>query len=383
MSDKIILIGNYPLDKQESMIRFSNLMKEGFIEAGVGVELWNPTVFFGVILKSTKTGKSKWIGYLDKFVVFPIFLKIKLLNKFYRDEVKFHICDHSNAPYLKYLPKDRTSITCHDVLAIRGAMGYKDAYAQASKSGKILQSWILKYLLQVKKVASVSHFTSNQLLGLSEYSVMPKNWTVIHNAFNAKFYPMNKLERHSHLKELGISEDEQFILHVGTAHPRKNRIFLLDVLNEIRDRWQGKLCLAGMPLDDAFIKKAKILNLQDRIISTVKPSHQQLVALYSSAYCFAFPSLSEGFGWPVIEAQACETPVVASDFEPMPEVSGKSALHANPTDSKAFGQQILVLQNPDIKQNLINLGLNNIKRFKMDNMIEKYIKLIDSNIEIN
>src|SRR5690606_21484309 len=125
-------------------------------------------------------------GYIDKWLLFPLVVRWRLLKKSNNSSsVFYHICDHSNAPYLKYLPKDRSGITCHDVLAIRGALGYADAYCSASGMGKILQKWIFRNLINAKKLVCVSQHTLSQLEELSELNtVKDKNWKVILNAFN-------------------------------------------------------------------------------------------------------------------------------------------------------------------------------------------------------
>lgn len=373
--NKIILLGNYTLDKQESMQRFCDMLADGFLKKDLQVEVWKPKVIFGHFFKTTQSGVAKWFGYLDKWLLYPIILKIELNKiKYKSNGVRFHICDHSNAPYLRYLPQDRTAITCHDVLAIRGAMGYKDAYAPASKTGKIYQSWILKSLKQAKLLAAVSNFSLNQLKALSNNS-NHKDWMVIHNAFNAPFFPMEKKEVNALIAEFGLSENDNYILHVGTSHIRKNRNFLLYVLKELENKWNGKICFAGMPIDATMDNLIDELNLRHRILSAIKPSHKHLVALYNGAEAFAFPSLSEGFGWPVIEAQACGTPVLASDIEPMPEVSGGTAIHANPKEPKAFADAFLSLLNQDTRHKVIKEGLKNIERFQVDEMIDKYLEM--------
>jgi len=376
---RIILIGNYTLDKQESMQRFCTMLQHGFQNRGVDIEIWKPTIVFGRFFNSTQQGYAKWFGYIDKWLMYPIILKIKLSKKKYKNpNIRFHICDHSNAPYLKYLPKGKTGITCHDVLAIRGAMGFNDASAPASRTGKIFQHWILKNLKKAKVLAAVSHFTLKQLneLTLGE-NKSQKKWMVIHNAFNASFEPMPKEKRNPLLLAMGINANEPFILHVGTEHPRKNRNFLLHIIDELGASWSGKICFAGMPLDTKLLEIAKQLNVQDRIISAVKPSHEGLVALYSAAEAFIFPSLSEGFGWPVIEAQACGTPVIASNFEPMPEVSGSAALHEHPKDAKAFAKALLALKDETYRKQLVDAGYKNIERFELKHMIDDYLKLYD------
>lgn len=374
---KIILIGNYSLDKQESMNRFTAMLSQGFESKGFKTEVWEPVVFFASKFKITTSGIGKWFGYIDKWILFPFIIKWRLLKKGYKDKnVRFHICDHSNAPYLKSLPKDRTVITCHDVLAIRGALGHPDAFCPASGMGKILQKWILKNLEKAKFLASVSHFTLNQLNDLSRQKInTDKKWVVIHNAFNAPFLPMEKEEYIEHLNELGLNPKVPFILHVGSALIRKNRKQLLQMVSFLGTRWDGVICFAGKPIDSQLASLIKDLGLENRVISLVRPSHKQLVALYSACQAFIFPSLSEGFGWPVIEAQACGAPVIASNFEPMPEVSNGAAIHVHPEDAEGFAKALLSLNHDDCRNTLIKSGLENTKRFSVEIMIKAYIDL--------
>jgi hypothetical protein len=141
---RIILIGNYLPDKQESMIRFAYMLNSGFIKSGFTSEIWYPKALFGAVVRSPNTGFGKWLGYIDKWVIFPLILRYRLIyNSKKFASTRFHICDHSNSPYLKHLPKDRTGITCHDVIAIKGGLGFSDAYSPASGLGKLLQKWIL------------------------------------------------------------------------------------------------------------------------------------------------------------------------------------------------------------------------------------------------
>ena len=110
--------------------------------------------------------------------------------------VRFHICDHSNAPYLDHLPKERTAITCHDVLAIRGALGYEDAHCEPSATGVILQKWILSKLVKSKITACVSYQTLHHLMALEQkHQSEQKKRLVIYNAFNANFYPIPRMRQ--------------------------------------------------------------------------------------------------------------------------------------------------------------------------------------------
>ena len=371
----IILIGNYMPDRQESMERFTQMLSNGFKKSGIKTEIWRPTVLFGKFSKSTTTGLGKWLGYIDKWIVFPIQLRIRS-KKRAASNLRFHICDHSNAPYLNHLPANRTCITCHDVLAIRGALGYADAYCPASGPGKLLQKWILKNLRQANKIAFVSKTTLKQFQELdSDSSTTNKRRKVIYNAFNDKFFPSEGKISEKILNKTGLKLHIPFLLHVGSDLPRKNRRLLIDMVYSLGARWKGSICFAGQPADQYLLAHAKSLGLGERIVSVARPEHDTLVALYSRCDAFIFPSFSEGFGWPVIEAQACGAPVIASNIEPMPEVSGAAALHADPAIPEDFADAFLSLKDSITRNEIIKKGIQNSNRFDSRSMIKAYLNL--------
>ncbi len=358
------------------MLRFSKMLKQGFFNAGILSEIWEPPIIFGRLAKSTNTGLGKWLGYIDKWIIFPIilkFLKREMIND--GPDFRFHICDHSNAPYLKHLPKDLTSITCHDVLAIRGAFGFKDAYCPASTLGKIYQKWILQNLNKSRKLAAVSNHTLYQLQEIAPHQKLKhQRWVVIHNAFNADFQPMKSPYRDQIVRKLNL-QDIPFLLHVGSGLPRKNRKMLLQMAISLGEQWGGHLCFAGEALDDDFLALVETFCLSNRIISIVNPNHETLVALYSTCEAFVFPSFSEGFGWPIIEAQSCGAPVITSNMEPMLEVSGGGALYADVNDPQSFANLFISLRDIKLRSNLIKKGFQNSKRFNLTKTINQYLNL--------
>ena len=373
----VILIGNYPPDGQESMLRFANLLANGFRDRGMTVEVIAPQPI--LVAKNSKPGRgaAKWLAYVDKWVLFPITLRriIRQRQRELGEGSHYHICDHSNAPYTAHLPKDRTAVTCHDVLAIRGALGYPDAYCTASRTGTLLQRWILKYLGGAQRVACVSRLTLSQLCELTGSNQPQPGWKVVHNAFNAEFGKIERAAAIRILEKNGIHIPQPFVLHVGSNLPRKNRRLLLQMSQKGSQFWEGHICFAGEPMDETLVEEARALGILDRTHSVAKPDHETLCALYSVAHAFVFPSLSEGFGWPLIEAQACGLPVVASKLEPLPEVSGGAALHADPHEVQSFTNALRSLDDPALKQSLIEGGLKNSARFCVTPMVEKYLEL--------
>jgi glycosyltransferase involved in cell wall biosynthesis len=373
----IILIGNYIPDDQVSMQRFTSMLDDGFNGAGISTEIWYPRVFFGKWAKQTFSGFGKWLGYIDKWIIFPFILKNRMRKgKRQNKSFAFHICDHSNAPYLKYLPVERTVITCHDVLAIMGALGYPDTYCEASRLGRILQERILRYLTKAKKLAAVSNQTLVQLELLSK-NKLPSNkeWRVIHNGFNKDFRPLEPSSFLPILKQINIELTNPFMLHVGSGQPRKNRELLVEMISILGSKWTGKICLAGEGIDPKLAAFASSLGVSDKIISVVSPEHKQLIALYSACEAFIFPSFSEGFGWPLIEAQACGAPVITSNVAPLPEVTGGAAIHKDPKNAKDFVEAFLSFGNKDVRNNLIKKGFDNSARFSNKKMIQEYLNL--------
>jgi glycosyltransferase involved in cell wall biosynthesis len=377
MSKKIILIGNYKPDKQCSMLIFEALMMEGYIKLEQSVAVIRPIEIIGK-LSFVSASLFKWLGYIDKFVFFPLFILLfRFKNILLFRSVNYHICDHSNAFYLYFLPKQKTIITCHDVLAIRASLGFTDTYCSTSKSGKILQKIILNALSGATKLAAVSEFTLNQLKNIDSKPMQSKKWICIHNALSDKFKP---LQREQLLKVLDLFQElkgQNIILHVGSDLERKNRKLLLHMMHELPRSWEGKLVLAGEPLNIDLTNLITKLQLTDRVVQIHRPTDLEIVALYSYCEAMVFPSYSEGFGWPIIEAQACGAPVITTNKAPMmSEVGGIAALYADPDVAKSFVDQLMKLQNLEFRKERILLGYENAKRFNFDHTVNQYLELL-------
>lgn len=363
------------------MIRFTNLLANGLMSRGLTVEILTPQPILLGKTANPGSGVSKWLAYVDKWILFPFALKRVILKRRHEfgDSVRYHVCDHSNSPYLAHLPKDRAGITCHDVLAIRGALGYPEAYCAASRTGVFLQRWILKHLRRAQHIACVSKLTLRHLCEIAGENNSRPGWMVVHNSINAKFEKIESREAVQILEQNGVSIPQPFLLHVGSNLPRKNRRMLLQMTKQGNQPWPGHLCFAGEPADRLLCEEARALGILDRVHSVSKPDHKSLCALYSLAHALVFPSLSEGFGWPLIEAQACGTPVIASNLEPLLEVSGGTALHADPHDPQSFAAALLKLNDATVRKSLIEQGLKNVSRFNVAPMIEKYLALHELN----
>ena len=100
-------------------------------------------------------------------------------------------------------------------------------------------------------------------------------------------------------------------------------------------------------------------------------SHEELRALYARSTALLFPSLQEGFGWPLIEAQACGCPVFTSDLEPMNEIGGPGACYLDPRNPEAMAEAIEHAAGR--LEEMRTLGLENAQRFSAAQMMANYL----------
>ena len=94
-------------------------------------------------------------------------------------------------------------------------------------------------------------------------------------------------------------------------------------------------------MTDEMRQFIKIHNLTQKVIELVEIDNENLRALYSAATALLFPSLYEGFGWPIIEAQACGCPVFTSNRSPMNDVGGEAAIYIEPDQPKETAEKII------------------------------------------
>lgn len=165
-------------------------------------------------------------------------------------------------------------------------------------------------------------------------------------------------------------KDKDFLLYVGTDFAHKNLNILVEVIDLIRDQLPDlHLVFAGRKDRNymRIVERAKELGLQDRIHVLGFVSAGEKVWLFKNAKLYVFPSLSEGFGIPALEAMAYELPVLASNRTAIPEVCGNAAVYFDPTDKNDIAEKIIsTINNEKLKKDLIKKGLERNKLFKWE-----------------
>lgn len=171
---------------------------------------------------------------------------------------------------------------------------------------------------------------------------------------------------HQVLTRFGL--DRPYALYIGTIQPRKNLLRVIDAYARLCNQrplsWQLALVGAQGWLSQALYARAQAQGLDERVRFLGYVSDDNLPALLQGATFFCFPSLFEGFGLPVLEAQSYGVPVMTSNNSSLPEVAGDAALLVDPTDVDAIADAMLRLsQDETLRQRLIRAGYENVKRF--------------------
>jgi len=179
----------------------------------------------------------------------------------------------------------------------------------------------------------------------------------------------------------------RFILYFGGFDMRKNVPRLIEAYAQLpealRREYQlvisGRYQHLGHPLFPDPRVTVDRLGLEGNVVFTGQIREQDKAPLYSAATVFAFPSLYEGFGMPVLEAMACGTPVVTSNRSALPEVVGDAGLLVDPYDTDAICAGLAdLLDHQDRRDDLARRGLDRARRFTWGQVAEQTVRVYDS-----
>lgn len=213
---------------------------------------------------------------------------------------------------------------------------------------------------RARRVIAISEFTKHTIC--SQLGVAPEKVFVTPLGIDSKFQKLDGLQVGDILS--GMNIPQRFVLAVGAISPRKNFRRLMDAWSIVRPEFPDvKLVVVGM----TQISSSSTHSLgpsDDGVIHLERISDRQLVALYSAAQVYVYPSLYEGFGLPILEAMACGAPVITSNCTAMPEVAGDAALLVNPlrTEELADGLRLL-LKDADMRERLGQRGIARARGF--------------------
>ncbi len=275
--------------------------------------------------------------------------------------------------HTSYYPVPRLSVptvlTVHDMRLVR----MPETYGRARYL--FLRSVIPGSLRRAERIVAVSNDTREDLA--RHFGVPREKVTISHNPVPPGFA---RVEDRSVLdrvrRKYGLPA--AFILSVGRIEPRKNVDRLIEAFASVGEGFGVGLVVAG-GRDPAFGEYHDLVRRRGAdkgVVFTGYVDDADLPALYSMASLFAFPSLHEGFGVPVLEAMACGTPVLTSDTSALPDVAGDAAVLVDPSSVESIAAGLArILGDEPFRERLVERGYERARRFDARSAAEAIVGL--------
>ncbi|MFH0852487.1 MAG: glycosyltransferase family 1 protein [bacterium] len=226
--------------------------------------------------------------------------------------------------------------------------------------------WSTKYAVKhARKIIAVSQSTKNDLMKL--YEADESKITVVHHGVSfCKSDKSQSPQPGSRVKPGMTDVDRPYLLYIGRIELKKNVLGILEAYNTLKEKYKipHELVLVGSPGFGYDKIRSQVSSFKFQVHELGYVSEDEKQKLLSGADVFLFPSLYEGFGMPILEAQAAGIPVVTSNISSMPEVVNNSALLVSPKNSEEIAETIYkLIDDKQARDKLIELGYENLKRF--------------------
>lgn len=375
----IIIFSHPSFLVSKSMPKYTKWLCDGMRNRGHSVEIWSPKP--RAYNASFPYKYKKWLGYLDQYIIFPFEVRNKLRKC--HEQTLYVFSDQALGPWVSMVKEKPTVIHCHDFLALMSSLG-EVKENPVSLTGKIYQDYIRKGFSNGKNFIAISKKTASDL---KKYLFSnPKRIKVIYNGLNYSFDQTISIAkaRIEIGKRINLNVDNGYILHVGGNQWYKNRVGLIEIYNAWRVKFQIPipLLMIGAPPSAALQQAKEVSPFSQDIHFVLGIDDAFLSVAYCGAAVFLFPSLAEGFGWPIAEAMASGCPVITTGEAPMNEVGGDAAVYisrrpADGSQSDLWADEVArILQkllnlSPDDRQALVEKCRSNAKRFSSDSALDK------------
>jgi glycosyltransferase involved in cell wall biosynthesis len=376
----IVLLTHPNFLNSQSMPRFARMLEEAYLLRGHEVKVWSPQP---VVYRLVPTGcLSKWAGYVDQYILFPLWVRMQL-NKQSANTL-YVFCDQALGPWVPLVKNKPHIVHVHDLLALRSALGDVPENP-TSWSGRIYQRYIRQGFKQAKHFISISNKTRDDLHYFGEASAISSH--VVYNGFNYPYSPMAKADAMRVLNDANLpAHSDGMLLHLGGSQWYKNLAGVIGIYIEYVKAEKSPLplwciCPNPNPQVQALLKQVPS---NGKVLFFQGIDNDALQAAYSLARAFVFPSLAEGFGWPIIEAQACGCLVLTSDAAPMNEIGGDVCSYIpvlkRTDDAQRWARNAsrtliaLISINEAERAKLIARGLKHVQQFNAERAIDNYLE---------
>lgn len=271
----------------------------------------------------------------------------------------YHATDFVLPPLPAHIP---SLLTVHDLSFVRVP------HAASPRLRAYLEAVVPRSASRATHILADSQASKDDLCEL--YGIAPEKITVLLSGVSEFLRPVRDVQVLESLR-VKYALNRPYMLSVGTVQPRKNYSRLIQALAQLRASGEDvELAIVGGRgwLQDEIERTLIDTQMRPYVKFLGFVPDADLPALYSAAHLVAFPSLYEGFGFPVLEGMACGVPVLTSNVSSLPEVAGSAALMVNPLDLDdiVFSLRRL-LNDTNLRQDLVQRGFEQVKRFTWAN----------------
>lgn len=287
-------------------------------------------------------------------------------------------CTSNTAPVFTDIP---IVTTLHDIIYLEKSylQILKSSATTYQKFGNVYRKMIVpKVMRNSKVVITVSYYEKNRISECFELQ-NNKKLHAVYNGVGSHFVPISDSTELNRVKDKYNLPDRYFFF-LGNTDPKKNTKGTLKAYSDFLKNSGSDYKLVMLDYD--LVELKKILEeigdseLINQIILTGYVKNTDLPAIYSLCEIFLYPSLRESFGIPILEAMSCGVPVITANTSSMPEVSGNAAHLVDPFKPKEITQGIeIILENKTYKEELVEKGLVQAKKFSWRAMSERVLEL--------
>jgi len=274
-------------------------------------------------------------------------------------------------------------LSLHDTIWLTsrpGSFSSREGHSAKRWAMWLYNRWIPRLAAQkARRIITGSYATRADII--EQLGISPEKISVVHHAIKTIFRPnksevlLKAVRRQYHL-------DDEFILGIGSADPRKNIVGLVHAYarlpGELRRRYQLGIVWTHSFLQAELLEVIDQLGVCGRVKFLEHVSDEDLALLYNAATLFVFPSRYEGFGLPPLEAMVCGTPVIAANNSSIPEVVGDAGLLVDSADCDAWAAAMAhALTDTTLRTELSRRGLERAGQFSWERFGEETLDVYE------
>ena len=313
-------------------------------------------------------------NFVPRFIEMPgdrydAWTQLRLPTAAWLDKAEVLHCPANHCPHWMPVP---TVVTLHDLIPLDMPEG------RSSDELHKFEQAVASACSKATAVISPSKYTRRRLV--KDHGLHSKRAIVVPWGVTVEQETLDVSDVDATVKRYGI--DRPYMLHMGASEARKNTRGVIEAWAMVRLAYRQKWKLLIVGLDDAtkdaLGKLCQALGLQNQVLLHGYAEETDLPVLLSAASALLYPSLSEGFGLPVLEAFAVATPVLTSDSTSLPEVAGDAAELVPPGVATALSSAITrLMKDPMRRGELVERGTHRLTQYRWADAAEQYAQVFE------